>query len=127
MNPYAMLGSGLGTNEAASLNARLSAWHDAMVAHERRLRTGRTNDGCNDECPHAEARALWSEAVATLGARAYELTFLRSRANESTRRLRTGAEREAHSEASERTSSRSETPRNVATAASGAARLATEL
>jgi hypothetical protein len=84
MNPYAILGSGLGTNEAASLSARLSAWHDAMVAHERRLRTGRTNDGCHDECPHAEARALWSEAAATFGTRAYELTFLRARANETT-------------------------------------------
>jgi hypothetical protein len=128
MNPYAMLGSGLGTNEAASLSARLSAWHDAMVAHERRLRTGRTNDRCDDECPHAVARALWSEAVATFGTRAYELTFQRSRANETTRRSKAGAAgREAHSEAAERTSSRSETPRNVAPAASGAARLAAEL
>jgi hypothetical protein len=51
-----------------------------MVAHERRLRTGRTTDACDDECPHAEARTLWTEAVATLGPRASELTFLRSRA-----------------------------------------------
>src|SRR5687767_14394400 len=86
MNPYVMLGSGFGTNEATALSARLSAWHDAMVAHERRLRTGRTGDSCDDECPHAEARALWSEAVATFGPRANELTFLRSRANGSDRR-----------------------------------------
>jgi hypothetical protein len=39
MNPYLILGSGAGTNDAQSLSARLSAWHDAMVAHERRLRT----------------------------------------------------------------------------------------
>jgi hypothetical protein len=53
-----------------------------MVAHERRLRTGRTTDSCDDECPHAEARTLWTEALATIGPRAGELTFLRSRAND---------------------------------------------
>jgi hypothetical protein len=91
MNPYVMLGSGVGTNEATALGARLSAWHDAMVAHERRLRTGRTGDRCDDECPHAEARALWPEAVETFGPRADELTFLRSRANGSVRRPHAGA------------------------------------
>jgi hypothetical protein len=91
MNPYLMLGSGFSTNEATSLSARLSAWHDAMVAHERRLRTGRTSDVCTDECPHAEARILWSEALATFGSRANELTFLRSRAKEAARRSPGGA------------------------------------
>jgi dihydroorotase-like cyclic amidohydrolase len=91
MNPYLILGSGLGTNEENALSARLSAWHDAMVAHERRLRTGKTSDVCDDECPHAEARGLWSEAIAAFGPRAHELTFLRSRANESTRRLKANA------------------------------------
>ena len=86
MNPYAMLGPGSGTNDAASLGARLTAWHDAMVAHERRLRTGRSGEVCHDECPHAEARALWSEAVDTFGARADALTFLRSRAQSAARR-----------------------------------------
>ena len=81
MNPYVMLGSGVGTNEATALSARLSAWHDSMVAHERRLRPAGPDHGCDDECPHAEARALWSEAVAMFGSRAHELTFLRSRAN----------------------------------------------
>jgi hypothetical protein len=80
MNPYVTLGSGIGTSEATSLSARLAAWHDAMVAHERRLRTGRTADVCNEECPHVEARTLWAEALATFGPRAGELTFLRSRA-----------------------------------------------
>jgi hypothetical protein len=99
MNPYLMLGSGLGTNEATSLSARLSAWHDAMVAHERRLRTGQTSDLCDDECPHAEARALWSEAVVMFGSRAHELTFLRSRANASNCRSRaSGAVRQPISE-----------------------------
>jgi len=81
MSPYESLGSSDGTAEAASLSVRLTAWHDAMVAHERRLRTGRTIDACDDECPHIEARALWTEALSTLGPRASELTFLRSRAN----------------------------------------------
>ena len=79
MNPYLILGSSFGTHEAISLGARLSAWHDSMVAHERRLRTGVGGDACDEECPHAEARVLWLEAVATFGARAHELTFLRSR------------------------------------------------
>jgi hypothetical protein len=81
MNPYVLIGSGMGTNEAAALAARLSAWHDTMVAHERRLRAGGAGDGCDDECPHAEARALWREAMAAFGRRAHELTFLRSRAS----------------------------------------------
>jgi hypothetical protein len=80
MNPYAIVGSGMATAEAASLRARLMAWHDAMVAHERRLRSGQTTDACDDECPHVEARTLWTEVFAMLGPRAAELTFLRSRA-----------------------------------------------
>jgi hypothetical protein len=80
MSPYAMLGSSVGTADATSLCARLTAWHDAMVAHERRLRTGAGTDACGDECPHGDARALWAEAVATLGPRAGGLTFLQSRA-----------------------------------------------
>jgi hypothetical protein len=83
MNPYTMLSSGLGTDEAAALSVRLSAWHDAMVAHERRLRAGAAGDRCDDECPHAEARLLWSDAEAAFGPRAHELTFLRSRAHRS--------------------------------------------
>ena len=80
MNPYAIVGSGTGTAETASLQTRLVAWHDAMVAHERRLRSGHTTDVCDEECPHVEARTLWAEVSAMLGARANELTFLRSRA-----------------------------------------------
>jgi hypothetical protein len=80
MNPYGIVSSGNGTPDAALLQARLIAWHDAMVAHERRLRSGQTTDVCDDECPHVEARTLWAEAMAMLGPRANELTFLRSRA-----------------------------------------------
>lgn len=80
MNPYAMLVAGVSLSIATSLAARLAAWHDAMVAHERRLRAGRNSDVCHEECPHVEARTLWDEAVAAFGARAHELAFLRSRA-----------------------------------------------
>jgi hypothetical protein len=85
MNPYTMLSAGLGTHEAVALSARLSAWHDSMVAHERRHRAAATPDACDGECPHAEARRLWSDAVDLFGPRAQGLTFLRSRA-QATRR-----------------------------------------
>ena len=80
MNPCVMLGSGIGTSEAASLSARLAAWHDAMVAHERRLRSGRTADTATTSARTSRHARLWAEALATFGARAGELTFLRSRA-----------------------------------------------
>lgn len=80
MSPYAIAGLGNDTTDADSLRARLVAWHDAMVNHERRLRSNPTADLCDDECPHVEAVALWREAAATLGAKASELTFLRTRA-----------------------------------------------
>ena len=91
MNPYLLLGSGLASHEAMALGARLSAWHDAMVAHERRLRAGRAGDACHDECPHAEASALWGDAIATFGSRALTLTFLRSRATGAAPRSRAAA------------------------------------
>ena len=80
MNPYAIADLASGRVDAASLRARLEAWHDAMVTHERRLRADATAAPCDDECPHGEAPSLWREAAAMLGARANELTFLRSRA-----------------------------------------------
>jgi hypothetical protein len=91
MNPYLILGWGLGTDEATSLSARLSAWHDAMVAHERRIQAGRSGDVCHDECPHAEAAGLWAEAVATFGTRARGLIFLHSRAAGPSRRSKEGS------------------------------------
>ena len=101
MNPYTILTSGLVTHEATDLSARLSTWHDAMVAHERRQRAGTTRDACDDECPHAAARMLWSEAVATFGARAQALTFLRSRAQGLRRSTSTAESTHARSEAAE--------------------------
>jgi hypothetical protein len=80
MNLYTTVGAGNATHEAAALRTRLASWHDAMVAHERKIRTGRVDAVCDDDCPHAEARALWQDAVDAFGARADTLTFLRSRA-----------------------------------------------
>jgi hypothetical protein len=51
-----------------------------MVAHDRKIRAGRAEEVCDEECPHAEARTLWAEALDVFGDRAQELTFLRSRA-----------------------------------------------
>src|SRR5688572_17650574 len=101
MNLYTTLSSGPGARDATALSARLSVWHDAMVAHERRLRAGTTNDACGDECPHAEARALWSEAVAAFGVRARELTFLRSRAADPYRSVSTAGSPHARSESTQ--------------------------
>jgi hypothetical protein len=80
MTLYTTLSTGAGTREATELGARLAAWHDAMVSHERRIRAGTASGACDEECAHAEARALWREALATFGHRAHELAFLRSRA-----------------------------------------------
>lgn len=80
MNPYLRLALSIGTTEALSLYQRLTAWHDAMVAHERRLITARATDECGEDCAHAEARALWREAAAAFGSHSGELMFLRSRA-----------------------------------------------
>lgn len=80
MNPYAIADLASGSADTAALRARLEAWHDAMVTHERRLRVDPAAGPCDDECPHGEATALWREAAALLGPRATELTFLRSRA-----------------------------------------------
>jgi hypothetical protein len=74
-----------GSPEAASLGVRLTAWHDQMVTHERRLRAG--GDRCDEDCPHAEAQMLWTEAVETFGSDAHALEFLRSSARASARRL----------------------------------------
>jgi hypothetical protein len=111
MNLYTILSSGLGTHEATALGTRLSAWHDAMVAHERRLRAGTTSDACDDECPHAQARELWSEAVAAFGVRAQELTFLRSRAQTTRRSLNTTGSARPRAEAADHARPRPPDPR----------------
>ena len=83
MNLYAIVGAGIGSHEAAALRTRLAAWHDAMVAHERKIRAGRTARVCDEECPHAEARSLWVDAMEIFGDRAEDLSFLRSCATAS--------------------------------------------
>jgi hypothetical protein len=93
MNMYTMVGSGVGTAEAAALSARLAGWHDAMVAHERKIRAGRADAVCDEECPHAEARTLWVEALEVFGDRAQELTFLRSRGGAAVEPAHTAAAR----------------------------------
>ena len=65
-----------------------------MVAHERRLRMT-ADEVCDDECPHAEAPALWTEAIEMFGPRAQELTFLRARAADRTSRAGRHASEEA--------------------------------
>ena len=76
MNVYKSIGHAVGTPEALALAARLSAWHDAMVAHQRPADTGRVTR-CDDDCPHAEARSLWREAVDLFGGYAEQMGFLR--------------------------------------------------
>jgi hypothetical protein len=77
MNLYASLASSIGTPEASTLCNRLAAWHDAMVTHERRLRTMPQGEHCDEDCPHADAPTLWGEARSAFGARASRLSFLR--------------------------------------------------
>lgn len=84
MNPYSMVGAWNRKPEAAALSARLANWHDAMVAHERKIRAGRAAEACDEECPHTEAGSLWAEALALFGDRAQDLTYLRSRATAAT-------------------------------------------
>ena len=86
MNPYILFGAAPGDGDAIALSQRLAAWHDAMVAHNRRLASGRVDDECGEECAHSEARALWSEALNTFGDRAHEFSFLRASATGSAAR-----------------------------------------
>lgn len=74
MTIYRRIGHTLATREAVELGERLSAWHDAIVAHERQ-RAG----VCGDECPHILAGPLWREAVRVFGPYAADLKFLRAR------------------------------------------------
>lgn len=84
MKVYALIGSRAGSPEATALSARLAAWHDAMVSHERHVRTGRVPPDCDEDCPHNDARVLWMEVLAAFPEHAADLPFLRSRALGST-------------------------------------------
>jgi hypothetical protein len=74
-NPYALVGASLGVAGTEPLLRRIAEWHDAMVAHERASRY----EPCDQDCPHAQARRLWTEASAMFGRDAHHLSFLRSR------------------------------------------------
>lgn len=84
MHFYQMIAHRTGSPDARELAARLSAWHDAMVQHERRMKTtGQAPAACaqrDDGCPHAEADELWRDAQQVFGEHARELVFLRARA-----------------------------------------------
>lgn len=75
MNIYTSIASRIGSPEAQALAARVAAWHDEMVAHERRR--GSRFGECGDECPHEVARHLWTEAVHVFGNVAPDFEFLR--------------------------------------------------
>ena len=75
-NPYGLIGATLGVPGTEPLLRRIAEWHDAMVEHERAARYER----CDNDCPHAQARQLWTEASARFGREALHLSFLRSRA-----------------------------------------------
>jgi hypothetical protein len=75
MNIYTSIASRIGSSEAQALAARVAAWHDDMVAHERGR--GSRFDKCTDDCPHEMARYLWTEAVHVFGDGAPACEFLR--------------------------------------------------
>lgn len=77
MNLYRRFGDQIGTIEARELAQQLVTWHDAMVKHLRVVGPSRTYR-CADDCPHEEARTLWSAVQEVFGERANELEFLRS-------------------------------------------------
>jgi hypothetical protein len=77
MTIYHVLADRTGTSEARALAEQLAAWHDAMVKHLRVIRS-RATAQCAEDCPHAEAGALWSAAQHILGVGAGQLEFLRS-------------------------------------------------
>ena len=79
LDMYRRLAERIGTAEALDLGDRLSAWHDAMVMHERGQRRRDRFSPCPDDCPHALAAELWAEAQNTFGRYAFDLQFLRSR------------------------------------------------
>jgi hypothetical protein len=80
LDVYRHMANRRGTNEAIELAHELSAWHDAMVKHRRKLaRLGFDPDRhreAEDGAP-ADARELWQRAVAIFGEEASQLEFLR--------------------------------------------------
>ena len=76
---YRAFANRVGTSDALAFAHNLQHWHDAMELHRESLtRLGFAPDGHPEweDCPHAEARRLWHEALRVLGSRAGELEFL---------------------------------------------------
>ena len=86
MNIYKSIAHMVGTADALALSEHLSAWHDAMVAHQRPADTPRSTE-CDGDCPHAAATPLWIEAVNVFGDHAARLTFLQRHGCPTVRRL----------------------------------------
>jgi hypothetical protein len=85
LDVYRRVAHRVGSNESLALAQELSAWHDAMVSHQRTLtRLGLSADACGqlDECAHGLARELWRQAREVLGEHANDLTFLRECASQ---------------------------------------------
>lgn len=86
MNLYRSLGNAIGTREAIELACRSTAWHDAMVVHQRHSGAS-PSQRCGADCPHAEAEALWREALDVYGDRAQQLGFLQIRGTSGQERI----------------------------------------
>ena len=76
MNVYRVIGDAIASLEARELAERLVSWHDAMVKHLRAVTI--RGAACDEECPHEQARLLWSEALEIFGGDADRLAFLRT-------------------------------------------------
>jgi hypothetical protein len=80
LHVYRLLAGRIGTADAIELAQDLAAWHDTMVLHERAQTALGAQCSSADDCPHTEARDLWSRARKTFGPDAERLTFLRTSA-----------------------------------------------
>lgn len=92
LDVYRRTANRVGSNEAIALAHELSAWHDEMVKHRRRVtRLGFDADRAMDE-DDAPARAaeLWRRAVEVFGDAADELEFLRRSAEQAAQAARAG-------------------------------------
>lgn len=79
VTPYRTTLNALGTDEALRLADDLEHWEGPMRTHRDTVaRLGFAPDGHPGwtDCPHAEARRLWTRAVGQLGDRARSFAFL---------------------------------------------------
>ena len=76
LDVYRVVAGRVGSTDAEELAQALSRWHQSMVVHERLA----ANCDEDEECPHSEARELWTAARRVFGEDADSLVFLRSTA-----------------------------------------------